>query len=608
MPARSRPLALATAALVLLVATLLAESAWVRRAKSITFDETFYLSCALQSVRDGRLDPRIAGEGVAPLPLLLSYFPPLAVRGDGEDRPDPWKGEAEDPRRIAVPRLMNSLLCGVPLVVAVFVWLYRRRGPAAALFGAALVALSPTTIAHASLATTDVCFALVATLALAALVWYLRAPSRKRLVVLAIFVAAAMSAKYSGVFLLPVVAFAFLFLRPKTEGQPAPPRATTLKDATRTLALFACLFAPLWWGFHLFSFTGPLKTYPLEDTPDDSPWVKMLGRGPTATRVMDLAHRKLKRPAPVAGLLFQHLHNQAGHHAFLMGERSDTGWWYYYPCAFAFKSTPADLAVTSGLILLLAASLRRPRAALRDSDATTKILLLSIAVFTALVLTSRIAIGHRYLIVLYPLLAILAADRLFTRLSRRPKLAITIATLLAAGQAASNAAVAPNWLAYFNAPSGGPSNGWKLLVDSSLDWGQDLPALADELAKRPGERTALSYFGTALPSAYGVAADPIADLPRDPADYNLLAVSATHLQGVYVLGDDPVRFFRTVPPTARAADSIFLFALDTPEKRAAFRTAAAQIKAATEAKRAEDARRRRAPRQVDAAPARRSEN
>ena len=40
----------------------------------------------------------------------------------------------------------------------------------------------------------------------------------------------------------------------------------------------------------------------------------------------------------------------------------------------------------------------------------------------------------------------------------------------------------PNYLAYFNLLAGGPAHGYQHLADSSLDWGQDLPALR-ELAR-----------------------------------------------------------------------------------------------------------------------------
>jgi hypothetical protein len=68
------------------------------------------------------------------------------------------EGALQDSEWIVGPRLLNTLLCGVPLVAAVFVWLYRRCGIAGAVFGEGMVALSPTIVAHASLATTDVYF------------------------------------------------------------------------------------------------------------------------------------------------------------------------------------------------------------------------------------------------------------------------------------------------------------------------------------------------------------------------------------------------------------------------------------------------------------------
>ena len=47
-------------------------------------------------------------------------------------------------------------------------------------------------------------------------------------------------------------------------------------------------------------------------------------------------------------------HNAGGHSSYLLGMRSDTGWWYYFPVVFAVKSTMAALAAT---LLLLAAGL-----------------------------------------------------------------------------------------------------------------------------------------------------------------------------------------------------------------------------------------------------------
>src|SRR5947207_7547481 len=61
----------------------------------------------------------------------------------------------------------------------------------------------------------------------------------------------------------------------------------------------------------------------------------------------------------------------------------------------------------------------------------------------------------------------------------------------------------PDHLAYFNALAGPHPE--RVLVDSNLDWGQDVYRLRDTLAARGVRDSVLiAYFGTALPSATGI--------------------------------------------------------------------------------------------------------
>jgi hypothetical protein len=69
--------------------------------------------------------------------------------------------------------------------------------------------------------------------------------------------------------------------------------------------------------------------------------------------------------------------------------------------------------------------------------------------------------------------------------------------------------VFPRYLGFFNLPSGGPRQGWKYLVDSNLDWGQDLKRLKSYLADRGISNVCLNYFGTAPPSYYGIESKPV---------------------------------------------------------------------------------------------------
>jgi len=99
----------------------------------------------------------------------------------------------------------------------------------------------------------------------------------------------------------------------------------------------------------------------------------------------------------------------------------------------------------------------------------------------------------------------------------------------------------PDYLSYFNQVAGGSKAGYKHLVDSSLDWGQDLPILKNWLDHHfdasASTRLYLAYFGTALPRSYGIEATP---LPVDsstqklsPLEPGIYCISATTLQQVY---------------------------------------------------------------------------
>ena len=77
------------------------------------------------------------------------------------------------------------------------------------------------------------------------------------------------------------------------------------------------------------------------------------------------------------------------------------------------------------------------------------------------------------------------------------------------------ARVHPHELSYFNEISGGPSNGRAWLIDSNLDWGQDLRGLSRWLEKNPEWRSAkLAYWGTLPPIFEGI--DDVGPPPRLP--------------------------------------------------------------------------------------------
>ncbi len=124
----------------------------------------------------------------------------------------------------------------------------------------------------------------------------------------------------------------------------------------------------------------------------------------------------------------------------------------------------------------------------------------------------------------------------------RPWLKPVVAALVA-WHVADSLSVRPDYLAYFGPQAGGSEGGYRHLVDSSLDWGMDLPELKRWLDARDPEgreRVFLAYFGTDSPSYHGIKAQRLPGFfdrrKREPyaLEPGYYAISATLFQGLYV--------------------------------------------------------------------------
>lgn len=258
----------------------------------------------------------------------------------------------------------------------------------------------------------------------------------------------------------------------------------------------------------------------------------------------------------------QQAHQLGGHSAYLLGQLGESGWWYYLPLVFIIK-TPLPV------LILLAFSLVQILYQ-RDFRWQTLWPLLLVGGIFAAGLLSRASIGYRYLLPALPLLYVSIG-----RLVRPAAAARQRSYWLAAGAAmllgVISLALHPHYLAYFNLLAGGPWNGWRIVVDSNIDWGQDLARVGEVMEKRGAASVRASWLGTAPLDVYGIKGqtidgwpwlgeDPLLDnfYPPRPAP-GLYALSVTQLLGVYL--DDPERFafFRDRRPDERAGYSIFLF-------------------------------------------------
>ena len=226
--------------------------------------------------------------------------------------------------------------------------------------------------------------------------------------------------------------------------------------------------------------------------------------------------------------------------AFLNGEHSVVGWPMFFPYSFLVK-TPLPVFLIFGLAITgLICQWRASRLLYR-----TLPLWIFLAVYWAFSIRSHINIGHRHLLPIYPLLYVLAGAAAYW-FSKRRWVGATIIGLALLVFVAESLWIRPHYMAYFNVLADGPRNGYRHLVDSSLDWGQDLPGLKTWLANEGLDRSDasstvyLSYFGTGDPNYYRILAQRLPGYPDlgttpqiQPLRGGVYCISATTLQCVY---------------------------------------------------------------------------
>jgi len=199
--------------------------------------------------------------------------------------------------------------------------------------------------------------------------------------------------------------------------------------------------------------------------------------------------------------------------AFLNGDYRSYGWVQFFPYTTAVK-TPLALFGLIALSGLAAASLNSGWPAWRRRLYDWSPLLSLFAVYWAFSLTSHLNIGHRHIMPVYPVMFVMAAGAA-TWVGRRPWWAGFLVCGLFVWFASESVWIRPSYLTYFNEIVG-PKDAWKHVVDSSLDWGQDLPTVRDWLRDHPQKGPVfISYFGSGDIKYYGIDATRVGDASFD---------------------------------------------------------------------------------------------
>jgi len=520
-----------TLVVALLIAAFAAQAIASARLESATWDETHYFGLGTHLLKTRRWD--VAGSilhpplsyGLHSLPLLFADLPADAFRPLPEAQRtrralagiDVVRGRAllaspaNDGNALLLSSRLMMILVGALGAVFVYRWGRELYGVPAGLLATCLYAFSPNLLAHTRLITPDIALTVFA---FGATFFFWRSlGSQRRCDALwaGVLLGLALLSKFTALLWPPLFA-ALLAVWSIRTGQRPPRRA-----------------------FAVFGVAGA---------------VLLLGYG------FDL------RPY-VEGIAFQLEHTAEGHPAFFAGRYADGGWWYYALMSLLLK-TPLP-----SLLLLGASAIRLGRRRNRSRWLDEGFVLLPPLAVIAFFSVQHQSIGLRYVLPALPFLLVFASGVLATGRLRgfaRVALAGLLAWVLAA-----SLSIHPHYLAYFNETVGGPARGYRYLVDSNLDWGQDLVGLATFLRERDIERVHLSYFGTDSPARYGIRYDWLPSFhlerPNRTREFQLprhgwFAISATHLQGLYLPDRDLYAFLREQQPVARIGYSIFVYHLE----------------------------------------------
>jgi hypothetical protein len=521
------------------------------------------------------------------------------------------------------------------LAVLVYLWAREMFGMAGGVLALALYCFDPNFLAHGGLVTTDVAVSLF----LFGAVYFLWRACRKlsagNIALTVLFFTLAFVTKFSAVLLVPMFALigpGRIFSR---EAWPAPLKLSTCR---RKAAAFAALLAVCavatfigTWAAYDFRYSamadphraaGAVREYlpanyvmdheagtlPISnvvqrtaaiksllakqsDTPNDEairaamPSAKP---GLLGSFVLFAQSRRLLPEAWLYGFAYAEM-TSLQRSSFLMGAYSDRGFRSYFLWVFLFKTPlPTLLAIAAAIIVALR---RRMPWASRGA-----FIVVPVGVYALVSLGANLNIGHRHLLPIYPFLFVLCGVLAMPWRSWKPATRKwSAAAALAIIALSSSFVFAPPWkpqivfphyLAYFNELAGGPENGHRLLVDSNLDWGQDLKGLRTWMDAHlaPGESINLCYFGMADPRYYGIPHinmpggyiyEPQQNFLKTPdgaigignaISPGYLAISATNLEGVY-FSEQTRGWWREILKHATLVDtighSIFIYKIDS---------------------------------------------
>jgi hypothetical protein len=202
--------------------------------------------------------------------------------------------------------------------------------------------------------------------------------------------------------------------------------------------------------------------------------------------------------------------------SYLWGEWREQGWWYYYLVGLGVK-VPLGTLILFGLGIAAGLKQRWPW----DQARLLPVWLPGVSIL--LIASSETGMNHhfRYVFPVLPVLYLIAGGS--ACLPCRWPMMMSLAAVIC-----GSLSIFPHSLSYFNLIAGGPGQGHAVLVDSNIDWGQDLIHVRRWVNAHPQAQPVTLAWAASYPSrAIGL------ELPRTPPGrpqpgWHLISVHLLH--------------------------------------------------------------------------------
>ncbi|MBE2179518.1 MAG: hypothetical protein IAE97_03520 [Chthoniobacterales bacterium] len=450
-----------------------------------TWDEPFHLACGLEWWERGtytyeRFHPPLARICIAFLPYMAGLKGDPSAENHWIEGNELLHSGGSYERNLALARL-GVLPFFVIASVVVFLWAMRCGGAFAGLCAVGLFVLLPPVLAHAGMAALDMANAAMVAAALYAFQCWCDKPGLIRGGIFGTTAGLAVMTKFSAV---PFLAAGLMFMLVLRRSSPGTERAAQ-RWIPSAAAAFAAAALVIWGGYR-FSLES---IQPVGNGLD----ALLEKAGPMAVPIKDIVRRA---PVPAGGffwglydlLVFR---RSDGHLAFFLGEVSKHGWWLFYPVLLLLKTPLPFLVLVGGALFTEGRQWWRRH---RGTELSAPMACAFGVLVAAAVATPNN--GLRQALAVYPLLAVVAGCAFagLWRSAASSVLRACLAVILLVWSVAVPVMAHPDYLSYFNPLAGADPS--KIVVNSDLDWGQDLKRLKAVCERREIAALTLKYNGS----------------------------------------------------------------------------------------------------------------